>query len=263
MVGYPTIESAELRPGGRVPPRRPQLPRVAQPHLAARPGDRGEGPAARDRAGLLAARSRTAARSSCCSRIRPGSSRCTTGRWSRPASPSRPTASSAPPGQGVQRRVPAVRAGRVAAVLGDGHGGGGPGAAEPRLRAAEAGGLRHDVSDLGAALRARGMRLTPQRRRIVDALTSLEHGTPGRGCRPGRRGRWCRPPAVDDLPRPRRPRGARDRLAHASGPPGADLPPRRPRHPHPPGLPGLRDRLRGSDRDGRRVRRECPGRYGL
>jgi Fur family transcriptional regulator, ferric uptake regulator len=34
------------------------------------------------------------------------------------------------------------------------------------------------VSDLGAALRARGMRLTPQRRRIVDALTSLEHGTP-------------------------------------------------------------------------------------
>jgi len=34
------------------------------------------------------------------------------------------------------------------------------------------------VSDLGAALRARGMRLTPQRRRIVDALTALEHGTP-------------------------------------------------------------------------------------
>ena len=34
------------------------------------------------------------------------------------------------------------------------------------------------MSDLGAALRARGMRLTPQRRRIVDALTSLEHGTP-------------------------------------------------------------------------------------
>ena len=34
------------------------------------------------------------------------------------------------------------------------------------------------MSDLGAALRARGMRLTPQRRRIVDALTALEHGTP-------------------------------------------------------------------------------------
>ena len=34
------------------------------------------------------------------------------------------------------------------------------------------------MSDLGAALRARGMRLTPQRRRIVDALTTLEHGTP-------------------------------------------------------------------------------------
>jgi Fur family transcriptional regulator, ferric uptake regulator len=34
------------------------------------------------------------------------------------------------------------------------------------------------VSDLGAALRARGMRLTPQRRRIVEALSALEHGTP-------------------------------------------------------------------------------------
>jgi len=34
------------------------------------------------------------------------------------------------------------------------------------------------VSDLGAALRARGMRLTPQRRRIVAALSNLEHGTP-------------------------------------------------------------------------------------
>ncbi len=34
------------------------------------------------------------------------------------------------------------------------------------------------MSDLGAALRARGMRLTPQRRRIVDALAGLEHGTP-------------------------------------------------------------------------------------
>jgi Fur family transcriptional regulator, ferric uptake regulator len=34
------------------------------------------------------------------------------------------------------------------------------------------------VSDLGSALRARGMRLTPQRRRIVAALTELEHGTP-------------------------------------------------------------------------------------
>jgi Fur family ferric uptake transcriptional regulator len=35
-----------------------------------------------------------------------------------------------------------------------------------------------DVGDLGEALRARGMRLTPQRRRIVEALTVLEHGTP-------------------------------------------------------------------------------------
>lgn len=34
------------------------------------------------------------------------------------------------------------------------------------------------MSDLGSALRARGMRLTPQRRRIVAALTELEHGTP-------------------------------------------------------------------------------------
>ena len=34
------------------------------------------------------------------------------------------------------------------------------------------------MSDLGAALRARGMRLTPQRRRIVAALSNLEHGTP-------------------------------------------------------------------------------------
>ena len=34
------------------------------------------------------------------------------------------------------------------------------------------------MTDLGAALRARGMRLTPQRRRIVAALTELEHGTP-------------------------------------------------------------------------------------
>ena len=39
------------------------------------------------------------------------------------------------------------------------------------------------MSDLGAALRARGMRLTPQRRRIVDALTTLEHGTPTRSPR--------------------------------------------------------------------------------
>ena len=83
-----------------------------------------------------------------------------------------------PAGQGVQRRVTALRAGRVAAVLGHGHGRGGAGAAEPRLRAAEAGGLRHDVSDLAEVLRARGMRLTPQRRRIVAALTELEHGTP-------------------------------------------------------------------------------------
>jgi Fur family transcriptional regulator, ferric uptake regulator len=34
------------------------------------------------------------------------------------------------------------------------------------------------VSDLGAVLRARGMRLTPQRLRIVEALSVLEHGTP-------------------------------------------------------------------------------------
>lgn len=34
------------------------------------------------------------------------------------------------------------------------------------------------MSDLGQALRARGMRLTPQRRRIVAALRELEHGTP-------------------------------------------------------------------------------------
>ena len=35
-----------------------------------------------------------------------------------------------------------------------------------------------EVGDLGEALRAHGMRLTPQRRRIVDALSGLEHGTP-------------------------------------------------------------------------------------
>ena len=35
------------------------------------------------------------------------------------------------------------------------------------------------MSDLVEALRARGMRLTAQRRRIVDALGNLEHGTPG------------------------------------------------------------------------------------
>ena len=159
--------------------------------------------------------------------------------------------------------VPALRARRVPAVLGHGHGGDGPGAAEPRLRAAEAGGLRRAVSDLGAALRARGMRLTPQRRRIVDALTSLEHGTPDAvAAKVAEDGGAPLPlstiyrglDALEELG---------DRLAHASGPPGADLPPRRPRHPHPPGLPGLRDRLRGSDRDGRRVRRECPGRHGL
>ena len=34
------------------------------------------------------------------------------------------------------------------------------------------------MSDLAEVLRARGMRLTPQRRRIVAALTELEHGTP-------------------------------------------------------------------------------------
>lgn len=34
------------------------------------------------------------------------------------------------------------------------------------------------MSDLGAVLRARGMRLTPQRLRIVEALSVLEHGTP-------------------------------------------------------------------------------------
>lgn len=34
------------------------------------------------------------------------------------------------------------------------------------------------MSDLREVLRARGMRLTPQRRRIVDALTRIEHGTP-------------------------------------------------------------------------------------
>lgn len=34
------------------------------------------------------------------------------------------------------------------------------------------------VSDLEAALRARGMRVTPQRRRILAALTSLAHATP-------------------------------------------------------------------------------------
>lgn len=33
-------------------------------------------------------------------------------------------------------------------------------------------------TELGAALRARGMRMTPQRRRIVDALAVLGHGTP-------------------------------------------------------------------------------------
>ena len=34
------------------------------------------------------------------------------------------------------------------------------------------------MTELQAALRARGMRLTPQRRRIVAALTAMEHGTP-------------------------------------------------------------------------------------
>ena len=34
------------------------------------------------------------------------------------------------------------------------------------------------MTDLGSALRARGMRLTPQRRRIIGALANLEHGTP-------------------------------------------------------------------------------------
>jgi len=34
------------------------------------------------------------------------------------------------------------------------------------------------MTDLGSALRARGMRLTPQRRRIIDALSHLAHGTP-------------------------------------------------------------------------------------
>ncbi len=34
------------------------------------------------------------------------------------------------------------------------------------------------MSDLGSALRARGMRLTPQRRRVMAALSQLEHGTP-------------------------------------------------------------------------------------
>ncbi|MDQ6897843.1 MAG: transcriptional repressor, partial [Actinomycetota bacterium] len=34
------------------------------------------------------------------------------------------------------------------------------------------------VGDLGETLRAHGMRLTPQRRRIADALSGLEHGTP-------------------------------------------------------------------------------------
>jgi Fur family ferric uptake transcriptional regulator len=34
------------------------------------------------------------------------------------------------------------------------------------------------MTDLVEALRARGMRLTVQRRRILDALAHLEHGTP-------------------------------------------------------------------------------------
>ena len=34
------------------------------------------------------------------------------------------------------------------------------------------------VSDLAAVLRANGMRLTPQRRRVVDALARLGHATP-------------------------------------------------------------------------------------
>jgi Fur family ferric uptake transcriptional regulator len=34
------------------------------------------------------------------------------------------------------------------------------------------------MSDLVEALRSRGMRLTAQRRRIMDALAHLEHGTP-------------------------------------------------------------------------------------
>ena len=34
------------------------------------------------------------------------------------------------------------------------------------------------MSDLGSALRAHGMRLTPQRRRVVAALSEMEHGTP-------------------------------------------------------------------------------------
>ncbi len=34
------------------------------------------------------------------------------------------------------------------------------------------------MSDLLEALRSKGMRLTPQRRRIVAALSSLEHATP-------------------------------------------------------------------------------------
>lgn len=34
------------------------------------------------------------------------------------------------------------------------------------------------MSDLGSVLRAKGMRLTPQRRRIMQALAELGHGTP-------------------------------------------------------------------------------------
>ncbi|MEO7059650.1 MAG: transcriptional repressor [Lapillicoccus sp.] len=34
------------------------------------------------------------------------------------------------------------------------------------------------MSDLGTALRAKGKRLTPQRRRILDALAAVAHGTP-------------------------------------------------------------------------------------
>src|SRR5665811_933889 len=34
------------------------------------------------------------------------------------------------------------------------------------------------MSDLGKSLRARGMRLTPQRSRIVDAVRALGHATP-------------------------------------------------------------------------------------
>ncbi|MDQ2782675.1 MAG: transcriptional repressor [Actinomycetota bacterium] len=41
------------------------------------------------------------------------------------------------------------------------------------------GGAAEEHGDtLRDALRSRGMRLTPQRRRIVQALTTLEHGTP-------------------------------------------------------------------------------------